>query len=57
VKYEYVNPLIKQANKDSALETIRTLNVFGLFLEAPAVEHDPGMYDSMKHQFVYMEIF
>ena len=43
VDYDEVNEMIKQANRESAAETIRTLNVYGLFLEAPAVESNPGL--------------
>ncbi|CAI5451931.1 unnamed protein product [Caenorhabditis angaria] len=40
VPYEQVDERIKQANRESAAENIRALQLFGIFLEPPAHEHD-----------------
>uniref|UniRef100_A0A914XP97 Ryanodine receptor n=1 Tax=Plectus sambesii TaxID=2011161 RepID=A0A914XP97_9BILA len=42
VPYEQVDIRIKQANRESAAEIIKVLQLFGLFLESPAHEHDEG---------------
>lgn len=49
VPYEVVDARIKQANKDTAAETIRTLMLYGLYLDPPAVEHDEGLSVVMKN--------
>uniref|UniRef100_A0A0N4ZPH7 Ryanodine receptor 44F n=1 Tax=Parastrongyloides trichosuri TaxID=131310 RepID=A0A0N4ZPH7_PARTI len=40
VPYENVDIRIKEANKETARETIKVLQLFGIFLECPAIEHD-----------------
>ena len=40
VPYEQVATRIKETNRESAAECIRALQLFGLFVEAPAHEHD-----------------
>lgn len=40
VPYENVDLRIKEANKETARETIKVLQLFGIFLESPAIEHD-----------------
>ncbi|TKR86982.1 hypothetical protein L596_011471 [Steinernema carpocapsae] len=40
VPYEQVDTRIKEANRASAAEFIRVLQLFGIFLEPPALEHD-----------------
>ncbi|CAD6199567.1 unnamed protein product [Caenorhabditis auriculariae] len=40
VPYEQVDERIKQANRESAAENIRALQLFGIFLEPPGHEHD-----------------
>ncbi|CAJ0957143.1 unnamed protein product, partial [Mesorhabditis belari] len=40
VPYENVDNRIKEANKESAAENIRALQLLGIFLEPPALEHD-----------------
>ncbi|CAB3399073.1 unnamed protein product [Caenorhabditis bovis] len=40
VPYDQVDERIKQANRESAAENIRALQLFGIFLEPPAHEHD-----------------
>uniref|UniRef100_A0A0N5AR96 Ryanodine receptor n=1 Tax=Syphacia muris TaxID=451379 RepID=A0A0N5AR96_9BILA len=42
VPYEQVDPLIKEANRQSATEFIKALQLFGIFLEPPVHEHDEG---------------
>lgn len=40
VPYEKVDNRIKDANKEAAAENIRALQLFGLYIECPAHEHD-----------------
>ncbi|GMS80971.1 hypothetical protein PENTCL1PPCAC_3146, partial [Pristionchus entomophagus] len=40
VPYDMVDNRIKEANRESAAENIKALQLFGLFLEVPASEHD-----------------
>ncbi|KAK6754198.1 hypothetical protein RB195_013289 [Necator americanus] len=40
VPYEEVDNRIKEANRESAAENLRALQLFGLFVEPPAHEHD-----------------
>ncbi|CAJ0581879.1 unnamed protein product, partial [Mesorhabditis spiculigera] len=40
VPYENVDSRIKEANRESAAENIRALQLLGIFLEQPAHEHD-----------------
>lgn len=40
VPYEYVDIRIKQANKATACEIIKTLMMYGYSLEPPNIEHD-----------------
>ncbi|CAI4225083.1 unnamed protein product [Auanema sp. JU1783] len=40
VPYDQVDNRIKEANKESAAENIRALQLFGIFIEPPAHEHD-----------------
>lgn len=42
VPYEIVDNRIKEANRAAAAESIRVLQVFGIFLDAPVLEHDEG---------------
>lgn len=42
VPYEQVDDRIKDANRAAAAENIRVLQVFGIFLEPPVLEHDEG---------------
>lgn len=43
VPYEVVDRRIKEANRESATEFIKTLQLFGIFLEPPVLEHDEGI--------------
>ncbi|KIH46490.1 SPRY domain protein [Ancylostoma duodenale] len=43
VPYEEVDNRIKEANKESAAENLRALQLFGIFIEPPAHEHDEGI--------------
>lgn len=43
VPYEVVDKRIKDANRESAAEFIKTLQLFGIFLESPVSEHDEGI--------------
>ena len=38
--YEQVDERIKEANREAAAENIRTLELFGIFLETPIMERD-----------------
>lgn len=40
VPYAQVDERIKEANREAAAENIRTLQLFGIFLEAPVMERD-----------------
>ncbi|GMR59737.1 hypothetical protein PMAYCL1PPCAC_29932, partial [Pristionchus mayeri] len=40
VPYEMVDAQIKEVNREDAIERIKSLQLFGLFLEVPASEHD-----------------
>ncbi|VDK19884.1 unnamed protein product [Anisakis simplex] len=40
--YEMVDQRIKDANRESAIEFIKALQLFGIFLEPPVHEHDEG---------------
>ncbi|KAK0411652.1 hypothetical protein QR680_005766 [Steinernema hermaphroditum] len=40
VPYEQVDQQIKDANRESATEFVKVLQLFGIFLEPPALEHD-----------------
>lgn len=42
VPYDHVDERIKEANREAAAENIRTLQLFGIFLESPIMEHDEG---------------
>lgn len=42
VPYDLVDQRIKDANKESAAEFIKALQLFGIFLEPPVHEHDEG---------------
>ncbi|VDN03294.1 unnamed protein product [Thelazia callipaeda] len=48
VPYEVVDQRIKEANKESATEFIKALQLFGIFLEPPVLEHDEGAEKEMK---------
>lgn len=48
VPYEQVDARIKEANREAAAENIRALQLFGVFLEAPAVEQDEAAEKEMK---------
>lgn len=41
--YELVDVRIKDANRESAIEFIKALQLFGIFLEPPVHEHDEGL--------------
>lgn len=43
VPYEVVDSRIKDANRESAIEFIKALQLFGIFLEPPVLEHDEGI--------------
>lgn len=43
VPYDSVDERIKEANREAAAENIRALQLFGIFLEAPVLEHDAGL--------------
>lgn len=43
VPYDQVDDRIKEANREAAAENIRVLQLFGIFLEAPVLEHDEGL--------------
>ncbi len=43
VPYDQVDNRIKDANRESAAETIRALQLFGIYIEPPAVERDEGL--------------
>lgn len=48
VPYEKVDPRIKQANRDTASETIRTLMIYGYVLEPPSTEVDEGLSKELE---------
>ncbi|KHN75295.1 Ryanodine receptor 44F [Toxocara canis] len=48
VPYELVDQRIKDANRESAIEFIRALQLFGIFLEPPVHEHDEGAEKELK---------
>ncbi|KAL4003146.1 RIH domain family protein [Acanthocheilonema viteae] len=48
VPYEVVDQRIKEANRESATEFIKTLQLFGIFLEAPVLEHDEAAEKELK---------
>uniref|UniRef100_A0A8R1HP75 Ryanodine receptor n=2 Tax=Caenorhabditis japonica TaxID=281687 RepID=A0A8R1HP75_CAEJA len=48
VPYEQVDERIKQANRESASENIKALQLFGIFLEPPAHEHDEVAEKELK---------
>ncbi|KAK6101668.1 RIH domain family protein [Brugia pahangi] len=48
VPYEVVDQRIKEANRESATEFIKTLQLFGIFLESPVLEHDEGAEKELK---------
>ncbi|KAL3078921.1 hypothetical protein niasHS_014703 [Heterodera schachtii] len=48
VPYDQVDERIKEANKEAAAENIRTLQLFGIFLEPPVFEHDDAAEKEMK---------
>uniref|UniRef100_A0A915B3X3 Ryanodine receptor n=2 Tax=Parascaris TaxID=6254 RepID=A0A915B3X3_PARUN len=48
VPYELVDVRIKDANRESAIEFIKALELFGIFLEPPVHEHDEGAEKELK---------
>uniref|UniRef100_A0A914H250 Ryanodine receptor n=1 Tax=Globodera rostochiensis TaxID=31243 RepID=A0A914H250_GLORO len=48
VPYDQVDERIKEANREAAAENIRSLQLFGIFLEAPVLEHDDVAEKEMK---------
>ncbi|EPB70936.1 hypothetical protein ANCCEY_09971 [Ancylostoma ceylanicum] len=48
VPYEEVDNRIKEANKESAAENLRALQLFGIFIEPPAHEHDEVAEKEMR---------
>ncbi|VDM52160.1 unnamed protein product [Angiostrongylus costaricensis] len=48
VPYEEVDNRIKEANRESAAENLRALQLFGVFIEAPAHEHDEMAEKEMR---------
>lgn len=48
VPYDSVDDRIKEANREAAAENIRALQLFGIFLEAPVLEHDEAAEKEMK---------
>ncbi|KAK6024413.1 SPRY domain protein, partial [Ostertagia ostertagi] len=48
VPYEEVDNRIKEANKESAAENLRALQLFGIFIEPPAHEHDEYAEKEMR---------
>ncbi|CAG9530378.1 unnamed protein product [Cercopithifilaria johnstoni] len=48
VPYEVVDQRIKEANRESATEFIKTLQLFGIFLEPPVLEYDEGAEKELK---------
>ncbi|KAJ1347269.1 hypothetical protein KIN20_002290 [Parelaphostrongylus tenuis] len=48
VPYEEVDNRIKEANKESAAENLRALQLFGVYIEAPAHEHDEMAEKEMR---------
>ncbi|VDL75397.1 unnamed protein product [Nippostrongylus brasiliensis] len=48
VPYEEVDNRIKEANKESAAENLRALQLFGIFIEPPAHEHDEFAEKEMR---------
>ncbi|VDN40034.1 unnamed protein product [Gongylonema pulchrum] len=48
VPYELVDQRIKEANQESATEFIKALQLFGIFLEPPVLEHDEGAEKELK---------
>lgn len=48
VPYEVVDLRIKEANRESAMEFIKALQLFGIFLEPPVLEHDEGNVDLLE---------
>ncbi|VDM78883.1 unnamed protein product [Strongylus vulgaris] len=48
VPYEEVDNRIKEANRESAAENLRALQLFGIFIEPPAHEHDEYAEKEMR---------
>ncbi|OZC09633.1 SPRY domain protein [Onchocerca flexuosa] len=48
VPYEVVDQRIKEANRESATEFVKALQLFGIFLEPPVLEHDEGAEKELK---------
>ncbi|MCP9259463.1 Ryanodine receptor 44F [Dirofilaria immitis] len=48
VPYEVVDQRIKEANRESASEFVKALQLFGIFLESPVLEHDEGAEKELK---------
>uniref|UniRef100_A0A1I7RX29 MIR domain-containing protein n=1 Tax=Bursaphelenchus xylophilus TaxID=6326 RepID=A0A1I7RX29_BURXY len=48
VPYDQVDQRIKEANREAAAENIRALQLFGIFLEAPAIEQDEAAEKEMR---------
>ncbi|KAI6237110.1 hypothetical protein M3Y95_00230500 [Aphelenchoides besseyi] len=48
VPYDVVDERIKEANREAAAENIRVLQLFGIFLEPPVLEHDEAAEKEAK---------
>ena len=48
VPYEQVDERIKEANREAAAENLRVLQLFGIFLEPPVLEHDEAADKELK---------
>uniref|UniRef100_A0AC34QR18 Ryanodine receptor n=1 Tax=Panagrolaimus sp. JU765 TaxID=591449 RepID=A0AC34QR18_9BILA len=48
VPYEQVDERIKEANREAAAENLRVLQLFGIFLEPPVLEHDEAAEKELR---------
>lgn len=52
VPYEQVDERIKDANREAAAENIKVLQLLGIFLESPVLEHDEGYFSKKFYKLI-----